>query len=108
MTQTAAQFVIDALSGGLNAQTTDGDIRVHIDSLEPTTLRSGDGDITVITAATLNANVDLRAEDLYLRNLDLNFNGELSDHRARGKLNGGGPRLQASTRDGSITLSTRK
>lgn len=99
---------IDALSGGLNAMTTDGDIRVQIDDLQRTTLRSGDGDITVIMATTLNANVDFHADDLVLRQVDLNFKGELSEHRARGKLNGGGPRLQASTRDGSLTLSTGK
>jgi hypothetical protein len=98
---------IEALAGGLNAVTTDGDIRVHITELQPTTLRTGDGDITLITDSGLNANLDLSGDDLVLREADLNFQGELSEHRARGKLNGGGPRLQASTRDGSITFSTR-
>jgi len=101
-------ILIDALSGGLNAMTNDGDITVQIAELEATSLRTGDGNITVITAANLNANLDLHGEDLILRQADLNFNGDLSEHRARGRLNGGGPRLQASTRDGSITLSTRK
>ena len=100
--------MIAALSGGLNALTTDGDIRVHIDDLASTTLRSADGDITVIAAATLSANIDLSAEDLFLRQTDLNFNGSVSEHRVRGKLNGGGPRLQVSTRDGTVTLSTRR
>lgn len=101
-------ILIDALSGGLNAMTNDGNIHVRIDDLASTTLRSADGDITVIAATTLAANVDLHGEDLFLRQTDLNFDGSLSEHRARGKLNGGGPRLQANARDGSITLSTRR
>jgi hypothetical protein len=98
---------IEALSGGLNAITSDGDIRVKIDDLAPTTLRSGDGNITILTGVALNANVDLLAEELFIHQADLNFQGSLSKHRARGKLNGGGPRLQVSTQDGSIRLSTR-
>jgi len=98
---------IDRLAGGLNAHTNDGTIRVHIDALDATTLRSGDGDIMVSAPASLSANLDFRGEDVVLRQADLAFNGELGEHLVRGKLNGGGPRLQANTRDGRITLSTR-
>ena len=100
-------IAIEAMSGGLNVLSNDGDIHVRIDELETTTLRTRDGNITVIAATTLSANVDFHGEDVVLRQVDLAFDGDLTERRVRGKLNGGGPRLQANSRDGRITLSSR-
>lgn len=100
-------IAIEAMSGGLNVLSNDGNIHVRIDQLETTTLRTRDGNITVIAATDLSANVDFHGEDVVLRQLDLAFDGDLTQRRVRGKLNGGGPRLQANSRDGRITLSSR-
>lgn len=96
---------VDGSSGALSASTSDGDIRVRLESLEEMALRSSDGDIHIEAPSDLKADIDLRGERLSLRNASLQLDGSLSETRARGALNGGGPRLSAVT-EGRITLSS--
>jgi DUF4097 and DUF4098 domain-containing protein YvlB len=93
---------VDRASGSLKASTGDGDITVGIDRFDEMTLETGDGDIE-IDGGTFGADLDLRGEEVVLRNAGA-FDGQKNESMARGSLNGGGPRLQASTRDGSIVV----
>ena len=100
------EISIESVSGELRASTSDGDIRVGFDRVAETTLRTGDGDIVLFTDGSVGADLDLRGEDVVLGNLR-GFEGERHDGMARGSLNGGGPLVRASTRDGSIHVRTR-
>lgn len=94
---------IDAVDGDFEATSGDGDISVYLGAVEGVNVRTGDGDISLYIPAALRATVDLSAEDLYVPRA-FTIQGRISRRRVRGDLNGGGPRIQASTGDGSIRL----
>ena len=97
---------VEESSGALSATTSDGDIHVRLARFGATSLRSGDGDIHIDAPDDLKADIDLRGERLTLHGTSsINLQGQLSKTRARGALNGGGPRLSAMTTDGRIVLS---
>ena len=98
-------IVVEEASGMLSATTGDGDIRVRLARFGATTLRTGDGDIYIDAPADLKADLDLRGERLSLRESSIRLDGRLSKTRARGALNGGGPRLSAVSSGGRIVLS---
>ncbi len=97
---------IDSASGAFLVTTGDGDISFGIEQFDETTLKTGDGDISVRADSTLRADLDLRGSDVVLRS-GVAFEGRIDDDLAEGSLNGGGSLLRASSRDGSIVLSTR-
>ena len=97
---------IDMASGSFKISTSDGDISLGIEHLDDTTLKTGDGDISVRADSGLQADLDLRGEEVVLRN-GAAFSGRIDDDMAEGALNGGGPLLRASSGDGSIVLSMR-
>lgn len=98
-------IVVEETSGALRASTGDGDIRVRLARFEETSLRSGDGDIHIEAPEDLSADLDLRGDRLSLRNSSMTLDGSMSKTSARGALNGGGPRLLASSRGGRIVFS---
>ncbi len=98
-------IVVEEASGMLSATTGDGDIRVRLARFGATSLRTGDGDIYIDAPPDLKADLDLRGERLSLRKSSVRLDGSLSKTRARGALNGGGPRLSAVTRGGRIVFS---
>ena len=97
---------IDEASGSLKASTGDGDIYTGVDRFDELALETGDGDIEIRATSELRADLDLRGEEVILRG-DPSFDGKKNDSMAQGSLNGGGPPLRASTRDGSIVVSSR-
>ncbi len=94
---------IDAIDGDLEATSGDGDIRVYLGAIVGVDVRTGDGDISLHLPAGFRATVDLSAEDLYVPRA-FGIQGRVGRRRVRGDLNGGGPRIRASTGDGSIRL----
>ncbi len=89
--------------GEVQATTSDGDIRIALSEVGDVRLRTNDGDITIYAPTTLAALVDLEAEDLNVsRGFDIA--GRITRRRVRGEINGGGPLLEASTHDGTVTL----
>ncbi len=95
---------IGALSGPAEISTSDGDIRVALDRIADTKLRTGDGDITILAAGSINADVDFSGEEVRMGSGFLLNEGRVSEHGARGVLNGGGPTLHAHTGDGTISI----
>ncbi|MCZ6918390.1 MAG: DUF4097 family beta strand repeat-containing protein [Gemmatimonadetes bacterium] len=96
------------VAGSVRASTSDGDIRITLRQPADVDLRTSDGDITIYAPPTLQANVSFDAEDLDIAR-SFTIVGRVSRRRVTGDMNGGGPRLDASTSDGSISLrvSTR-
>ncbi len=94
---------VRAVGGAIRATTSDGDIRVRLAQAGDVRLRTSDGDVTIYAPMGLKAEIDFDGEDL---NIDRGFDilGRLTRRRVSGTLNGGGPLIQASTHDGSITL----
>ena len=101
-------FTIDVTAGftasdEVETISLDGDIRIAVSEVGDVRLRTNDGDITIYAPTTLAALVDLEAEDLNVsRGFDIA--GRITRRRVRGDMNGGGPRLEASTHDGTVTL----
>lgn len=119
------EIEIDTLRGAAAMHTQDGDIRIGSAEAPELTLSTGDGDIHLaLTAAarleldthdgdisieapsSLRADIDLAGEDVLVRGAS-NLQGGVSDHRARGALNGGGERIRARTGDGAVRLILR-
>jgi len=94
------------LSGVLTASSGDGDISVDIEGFDGAKLRTRDGDISIRLADGLGADIDFRGDEVVLRKA-VTLEGKKSSGVAVGKLNGGGPLLQASSGDGTVTLGSR-
>lgn len=96
---------IAELRGALHASSGDGDVTVSVAEFNGLTVQTGDGDITVFVDASVSATVRLSGEDIYTQGFGLPAQQE-DRRRVSGELNGGGPGLQLSTGDGSISLRT--
>ncbi len=83
--------------------TGDGDITLNLLAEGEVSLRTGDGDITIYAGRSVEADLELHAEDVYLES-EIQLKGRVGGRGARGKLNGGGPLLVARTGDGTITI----
>jgi hypothetical protein len=81
----------------------DGDISLAITSDARLELETADGDISIEAPAALRADIDLAGEDVYVRG-DFSLQGNVSEGRARGTINGGGERIRARTHDGAVRL----
>ena len=115
------------LSGNLDAETSDGRIEVdgRFDQLRVRTgdgrvsvrvdygskmasdwsITTGDGGVQLELPADLAANLDVHTSDGHIdSDLPVEVQGSLARNSLRGKLNGGGPRLEVHTGDGSIRL----
>jgi len=96
---------IERASGPLSASTSDGDIQVGFDRFDRTSLTTGDGDVAISAGAGLAAELDLRASEVVFHGAD--FSGSKSKREVLGRLNGGGPVLQVSSRDGTVVLDAQ-
>lgn len=97
-------IAVAGVSGEIRATTSDGDISLTLVDFAGTTLKTGDGDISVRADASLQAELELSGEEVSLSG-SWSFGGSVSGKSARGPVNGGGPVLLATARDGSVRLS---
>jgi hypothetical protein len=98
---------VRSVHGSLEASSGDGDIAVHLATPAATTIRTGDGDIAISMAEAFGLTLDLRGEDLVIPR-GLEFDGVRRSRSVRGDLLGGGPRLVATTSDGTVMLQVRR
>ncbi len=89
-------------AGPVRATTSDGDITVTLASAAETNLSSGDGDIS-IQLGNFGSDLDIRGEEVAIVPSS-GFDGQRREGWARGQLHGGGPKITASTGDGSVTV----
>jgi hypothetical protein len=95
---------IGSLSGPAVISTSDGDISISLEQAGDIQLRTGDGDITIYADASIQADLDFSGEEVQMGSGFLLSEGRVSEHGARGVLNGGGPTLHAHTGDGTISI----
>jgi hypothetical protein len=113
---------VDSLAGATRAHTSDGDIRigavdaadvelessdgdvfVAINTAGRLLIRTGDGDISIVAPATLQADVDFSGEEISLQS-GFSLDGSVNRRRAQGRINGGGAEIRAHTNDGEVRL----
>lgn len=90
----------------LEARSGDGDLTVEIADEADVRLRTGDGDIQIWVPEGYGADVTLQGEHLDVEQ-EVRLRGRITDDRITGTINEGGPLLEATTGDGSVTLRTR-
>ncbi len=98
-----ADVEIDRLSGRADISNAHGDILLGLDKTDAAYLRTTHGDIVIETAPDLRASVTLKGERVRLGE-QFGFDGARDEDRVEGQLNGGGPRLEARTSHGTVTL----
>lgn len=90
-------------AGDIEANTSDGDIMMRLGAIEGVKVTTHDGDIVLYVPEGLGADVSLEGEDLNVAP-GFTLQGQVSSRRVNGTLNGGGPRVDARTSDGEISL----
>ncbi len=90
-------------SGDIEANTSDGDIMMRLGAIEGVKVTTHDGDIVLYVPEGFAADVSLEGEDLTVAP-GFMLQGQVSSRRISGTLNGGGPRVDARTSDGEISL----
>jgi len=97
---------MESVSGSLEAATGDGSITVGIERLDSLDLETGGGDIEITGNARLAADVRLRGESVRIPRA-VELDGRVDHKSVNGRLNGGGPTLRATARDGDVVLRLR-
>ena len=94
---------VAAASGILRIDSGDGDIRLRLIQSGDVSLHTRDGNITVYADPQLRANIDIEGEEVRLGSA-FTVTGRVTDRGVRGTLNGGGPKLEIRTGDGTVML----
>ncbi len=94
---------IRVAGGDLRGRTSDGNIDVWIENNTAVDLSTSDGDIVIHAPSDLSADLDLKGEDVHVGGKIL-LEGDISEHRIRGKIGNGGKTVRARTSDGSVSL----
>lgn len=98
---------IQTLAGDVVAGTSGGDIEVRLERTSAVELKTSGGSIDITAPAALEANLELKGGRVQVADA-FQFAGTMKKNRAQGALNGGGPRLYASTSGGKITLNVNR
>lgn len=93
---------LNDVEGRLHA-TTEGDLYVRLRKPAAASLRTEDGDVTVVSPAGLPADIRLRGDEVHLSPA-FSFEGTMHEESAEGRINGGGPLIDATARDGAVTM----
>jgi hypothetical protein len=100
-------IVGEELSGPVQAGTTNGDVRMQVVAVQPDGIRldTTNGSIDLKIPADAKADISARWVNGNFRTSGINPEGQRERRRFEGKLNGGGPRIELSTTNGSIHIS---
>jgi DUF4097 and DUF4098 domain-containing protein YvlB len=98
----------EEIGGALDAGTTNGEIRVQVTTVQPDGIRldTTNGAVDLRMPADAKATIAARWRNGGFDASGLKPEGETDRHRYDGKLNGGGPRIELSTTNGSIRISS--
>jgi DUF4097 and DUF4098 domain-containing protein YvlB len=100
----------NGLGGSVQAETTNGSVRIDADTLAADGIRveTVNGSIEVKIPATVKADVSARCVNGRVQATGLNLaredEGERGRRRLEGRVNGGGPRIELTTTNGSVRL----
>ena len=87
----------------LSAETKDGNLQVRTIQSPVTRLETGDGNIAIQLPAGTPASVNLQGDRVRLGGRYI-FEGDNLPKRVSGDVNDGGPKLKATTKDGSVSI----
>lgn len=97
--------------GSVEAKTTNGSIKVELldfDEDEDMSFRTTNGGITVYFPDNFHAYIDARTTNGSVRtDFPIEVRGEISKHRLKGKINGGGGRITLYTTNGGVKILER-
>jgi hypothetical protein len=101
-------IVGENLGGVVQIGTTNGSIKVHVTGIQADGIRldTTNGNIDLRLPADAKANIAARWINGGFEATGLNPEGEKDRRRYEGKLNGGGPRIELNTTNGSIRISS--
>ena len=97
---------VGASGDELRVSCSDGDIEVEIFNEMKVDLSSHDGNIRLRVPKSINADFDLRGEDISVSG-GIQINGRSSNYHIQGSLNNGGTLVRAKARDGSVSVKAR-
>ena len=99
------------LAGGVEASTTNGAIRLALDAVAAPGVKAEtvNGSITIDVPPQAKADIAARCVNgsVSVTDLTIERSGEASRRRVEGRVNGGGPRIEAATTNGSIRITGR-
>jgi DUF4097 and DUF4098 domain-containing protein YvlB len=98
---------LSAVEGRVSAETSGGDISIGLSgSNKGIVAETSGGDIDVITASTIQANLDASTSGgSVVCSLPITLAGEIDESRVKGTLNGGGELIRVRTSGGDIRIS---
>lgn len=88
----------------VDLKTSDGDIILRRVESKKTSAATSDGDIDIRLPKGMGADIDLRGEDVVMSGV-ADFVGKIKTSSAKGTLNGGGARIVAKTKDGTVKFA---
>jgi len=103
-------ITLDGRFDTLNIRTGDGSINAHALAgskvLNAWNIHTGDGSVDLTVPSDLNANIDASTNDGRISlGIPVTVEGQFSNSKIHGKMNGGGEQLTIHTGDGSIRLN---
>jgi len=100
-----------AIGGGVDARATNGSITVDLAAVgkDAVDLRATNGNISLTLPPAADANIEATCTNgtIDITDLPIELTGEQSRRRARGRLNGGGAPVEATTTNGDIHIRPR-
>lgn len=105
---TNGEIAGEAIGGALDAGTTNGEIKVQVTAVKPDGIRldTTNGAIDLRMPGDAKATISARWTHGGFEARGLKPEGDTERRRYDGKLNGGGPRIDLSTTNGSIRISS--
>lgn len=105
---TNGEIDLKQLGGPVKVQTTNGQIHVDLATLAgDVKLGTTNGEVRLQVPASSKADVDLQLTNGAISVDNLSFEGDKERRRVRGRINGGGSRIEVETTNGQITLAGR-
>jgi hypothetical protein len=100
-----------SIGGGVDARSTNGNLTLDLASVgkDAVDIRATNGNISLTLPAAADANLEASCVNgtIDIADLPLELTGEQSRRRARGRLNGGGAPVEATTTNGDIRIRPR-
>ena len=104
LTTSDGEIVVDMAQGDVSAVTSNGSIYLDVDRVGNISARSGDGNIVIRIPTSAGFDVDLKGDRVNIASA-YRYSGTIEKKYAHGKINGGGPTVQARSSDGRVEIS---
>ncbi|MEW6239174.1 MAG: M56 family metallopeptidase, partial [Candidatus Omnitrophota bacterium] len=102
-------IILTHVSAQAAAKTNDGDLEAEFDAAPENDcdFHTQGGSISVVLPSDSKLTLDIQCGDGEIELDKSKFEGTVTEHQAQGTLNGGGPKFQARSGDGDITITSK-